>query len=138
MCIVGCVIYIEGWVISKNIVLDSVKRRVLVIATIIAAIIIAFVGRHGVKKYTDYVCLDYFLSGHADDYLEQMDLQRCLMEDDAVQEVIVPQINNEQGPLMHMPIVSDPDNINNIMTARFYGKKSCKSISREEWMNIYR
>ncbi len=138
LCIVGCVIYIEGWVISKNIVLDSVKRRVLVIATIIAAIIIAFVGRHGVKKYTDYVCLEYFLSGHADDYLEQIDLQRCLMEDDAVQEVIVPQINNEQGPLMHMPIVSDPDNINNIMTARFYGKKSCKSISREEWMQKYR
>ncbi|MBE5841979.1 MAG: hypothetical protein E7304_11320 [Butyrivibrio sp.] len=98
---------------------------------------IAFCGRHGVKTYTDFICLDYYLSGQASDYKEQMALQRYLMEEPGVDDVVVPEINNEQGPLMHMPIVADPSNVDNYMTRIFYGKASCRAIPRTEWMETY-
>ena len=60
--------------------------------------------------------MDYYLSGQADDYKEQMTLQRSLIEAEGVEDAVVPQINDEQGPLMHMPIVADPDNVDNYMT----------------------
>ncbi len=104
---------------------------------ILAVLGIAFLGRHGVKTYTDYVCLEYYLTGQAHDYKEQMALQRLLMEEEGVEDVIVPQINDQQGPLMHMPIVADPTNVDNLMAKSFYGKNSCRSIPRDEWMAEY-
>ena len=87
--------------------------------------------------HRDYVCLDYYLSGQAHDYTEQMALQRYLMEE-GVDDVVVPEINDYQGPLMHMPIVSDPGNVDNLMTKSFYCKNSCRAIPREQWMEIYK
>ena len=66
-----------------------------------------------------------------------MALQRYLMEEPGVDDVVVPEINNEQGPLMHMPIVADPSNVDNYMTRIFYGKGSCRSIPRDQWMSEY-
>ena len=102
-----------------------------------ALFIALYFGRHGIKKYTDYVCMEYYLTGQADDYLEQMKLQRKLMSQEDVMDVVVPEINNEQRPLMHMPIVADPSNIDNTTVASFYGKNSCRSIHRPEWEALY-
>lgn len=38
---------------------------------------------------------------------------------------------------MHMPVVADPENIDNTMTAHFYGKRSCRSMPRPEWIGLY-
>ena len=103
----------------------------------IGVILIAFLGRHGVKTYTDYICMNYYLSGQADDYKEQMKLQRMLMTEEGIEDVIVPEVNDMQGPLMQMPIVADSQNIDNRMTASFYGKKSCRAIPRQEWIAKY-
>jgi len=123
----------DGQVSKKK----GVRKRVVVIGISIVVVMIAFFGRHGVKKYTDYVCLEYYLSGQADDYKEQMKLQRMLMTEEEVDDVIVPEVNNEQGPLMQMPIVADPDNVDNYMTASFYGKNSCRAIPRKEWIEKF-
>ena len=138
LCTIACTIYLCGYVIFTRKV--AVRDRVYKISFLIAlltCLVIAFVGRHGVKEYTDYKCLEYYRSGQAADYKEQMALQRMLMQEEGVEDVVVPEVNNEQGPLMQMPIVSDPDNIDNVMTARFYGKNSCRSISRNEWIEKY-
>ena len=135
-CVSASIIYIAGWLISKDKLI--VNRYLMPIILAVAVLAILFLGRHGVKKYTDYVCLDYYLSGQAYDYKEQMALQRYLMEEDGVNDVVVPEINDYQGPLMHMPIVSDPGNVDNIMTRSFYGKNSCMAIPREQWMEIYK
>ena len=124
---------------SSNITLPqrSIYRYVAWTVSVFAILVIAYFGRHGVKTYTDYVCMEYYLSGQADDYREQIALQRSLMQQEGVDDVILPGINNEQGPLMQMPVVSDPDNIDNQMTAAFYGKNSCRSIPRDEWQELY-
>lgn len=115
----------------------SVRKMGVLFGISLTVIIIASLGRHGVKKYTDYVCLEYYLSGQADDYKEQMELQRMLMTEEGVSDVIVPEVNNEQGPLMQMPIIEDPDNVDNYMTASFYGKNSCRAIPRQEWIEKF-
>ena len=81
--------------------------------------------------------MDYYLSGQAQDYKEQIALQRLLMQEEGVSDVILPSINDEQGPLMHMPVVADPKNIDNTMTSKFYGKNSCRAIPRDEWIKQY-
>ncbi len=135
ICVTASIIYVIGYMESQH---NELRFPKLVsIVWIIAIIAVAYVGRHGVKLYTDYVCMDYYLSGQADDYKNQMALQRLLMEEEGVDDVVVPEINNEQGPLMHMPIVADPDNIDNYMTKSFYGKNSCRSIPRNQWIEEY-
>ena len=44
------------------------------------------------------------------------------MEDESTQDVIVPFINDVQGPLMHMPVTDDPNVFTNYATREFYGK----------------
>ena len=135
ICVTASIIYVIGYMESQH---NELRFSKLVsIVWIIAIVAVAYVGRHGVKFYSDYVCMDYYLSGQADDYKNQMALQRLLMEEEGVDDVVVPEINNEQGPLMHMPIVADPDNIDNYMTKSFYGKNSCRSIPRNQWIEEY-
>ncbi len=135
ICVIASIIYCLGYLESHH---NEIRLPKLVsIVWIIAIISVAYIGRHGVKLYTDYLCMEYYLTGQADDYKNQMALQRLLMEEEGVDDVIVPEINHEQGPLMHMPIVADPDNIDNQMTRSFYGKNSCRSIPRPEWMELY-
>lgn len=135
MCMVASIIYVAGYLESHHNELHFPKF--LNIVWFVAILIAAYMGRHGVKLYTDYLCMDYYMSGQADDYKNQMALQRLLMEEEGVDDVVVPEINDMQGPLMHMPIVADPDNVDNYMTQSFYGKNSCRSIPRPEWMEIY-
>ena len=51
-----------------------------------------------------------------------MDLQTSLMEREGIEDVVVPFINDVQGPLMQMPVTDNPDAWSNQVTARFYGK----------------
>ncbi len=138
LCTIAGIIYICGYLFFvKEIKISAGKLKIACIAALLICLAVAFVGRHGVKEYTDYICLEYYLSGHADDYKEQIALQRLLMEEEGVDDVVVPEINNEQGPLMQMPIVSDSENIDNVMAAGFYGKNSCRAIPRDEWIEQY-
>ena len=152
-CAIGIEIYLIGW---GMLVAEISLRRKLVSSEdtdgahdnhvvmgilswtgfILLILVIAFTFRHGVKKYTDYVCMEYYLSGQADDYKEQIQLQRRILSGEGT-EAVVPEINNEQGPLMQMPIVSDPDNVDNYMARIFYGKEKVWAIPRDEWIEQY-
>lgn len=90
-----------------------------------------------VKQSTSYICLSYITSGQAADFKEQMDLQTDLLLDEAVNDVVVPFINDDQGPLMHMPVTADKEAWTNTVTRDFYGKGSVTAIPREEWMELY-
>ena len=138
LCNIGGIIYVCGYLFFvKEIYIGAKNLKIVGIAALLICLVVAFVGRHGVKEYTDYVCLEYYLNGHADDYKAQIELQRILMEEEGVDDVVVPEINNEQGPLMQMPIVSDSENIDNVMASGFYGKNSCRAIPRDEWLELY-
>ncbi len=152
-CAIGVEIYLIGWgmlvaeigngwkIFGNKENADNSSNQVIMeilpwIGFAFLILVIAFVARHGIKKYTDYVCMEYYLSGQADDYKEQIQLQRRILNSEGT-EAVVPEINNEQGPLMQMPIVSDPDNVDNYMARIFYGKEKVWAIPRNEWIEQY-
>lgn len=99
--------------------------------------VFGLVKRSSIKSCTSYVALVYITSGQAADFREQMDLQTKLLEDDMVSDAVIPGINDQQGPLMHMPVTADKDAWTNQVTGRFYGKQSVISIERPLWMERY-
>lgn len=111
--------------------------RIVIAAGMGLCIFLGIICRSNIKDSTSYVSLDYILSGQAKDYKEQMDLQTEIMEDESREDVVVPQINDVQGPLMHMPVTDQKDAWTNTVTSRFYGKQSVIAIDRNEWMRMY-
>lgn len=109
----------------------------IVAAGLLFSAAVAFWGKSSIKNSASYVSLIYIVSGQAADYKEQMDLQTELMKQDNVTDVVVPFINNEQGPLMHMPVTDDKTKFTNYVTAQFYGKSSVVAMERPKWMEMY-
>ena len=80
--------------------------------------------------------MEYITSGQAADYKWQMDLQTRLLETDE-KDVVLPFINDDQGPLMQMPVTDDPESYTSSTTARFYQKNSVIAMPRTEWEERY-
>lgn len=115
---------------------DRFYRQVTIPIILLCLVAVLFL-RGNLKDSTTYVCIEYIVSGQAADYKEQMDLQTELMLDESKEDVLVPFINDIQGPLMHMPVTADKEAWTNRVTAGFYGKNSVIGMPREEWMDIY-
>lgn len=130
--------YLAGWIKAgrKEISSPGVQKSILAIA-ILFCLIMTVVFRSNIKTGTSFVCLRYIASGEAQDYKEQMDLQTSLMEREGIEDVVVPFINDVQGPLMQMPVTDNPDAWSNQVTARFYGKNSVAAIERSKWEEMY-
>lgn len=119
---------------------DGIEKKaiqVIVLPGILLCLVLAYVCRHDIKISTTWVSLRYIASGEAADFKEQMDLQTRLMEEEGVEDVVVPFINNVQGPLMHMPVTSDSESFTSWVTAQYYGKNSVYAIERPVWMELY-
>lgn len=108
-----------------------------VLPGILLCLVLCVLCRSDMKESTTYVSLEYIVSGQAADYKEQMDLQTRLMMAEDVEDVVVPMINDVQGPLMHMPVTADKDAWSNGVTADFYGKNSVVGVPRAEWDERY-
>lgn len=111
--------------------------RVIVLPGIVLCMLLVIAGRSNIKISTTYVSLTYIASGQARDYREQMDLQTRLMEDKSTKDVVIPGINDVQGPLMHMPVTDNETAWTNTVTADFYGKRSVVAMERPKWIEIY-
>lgn len=110
---------------------------IIVWGGVLLCALLVFCGRSHIKRSTSYVSLIYITSGQAGDYKEQMELQTKLMENKNTEDVVIPGINDVQGPLMHMPVTDDKDAWTNTVTSRFYGKRSVVAIERPTWIEIY-
>lgn len=109
----------------------------ITIPMIVLCGVLMIVCKGSIKETTWYICVDYLRSGQAEDFKEQMELQTRILTDESIQDAVVPFINDEQGPLMHMPVTADPEAWSNTVTADFYGKNSVMAIPREEWEQKY-
>lgn len=114
---------------------DSIHRGV-VIPGIIFCLLLVVLCRSNIKDSTTWKCMDYIVSGQAADYKEQMDIQTRLLTDENVTDVVVPFINHEQGPLMHMPVTADKEAWANWVASGFYGKNSVVAIERPLWESM--
>ncbi len=111
-------------------------HRTLVIPGVMVCLFIVVICRGNIKDSTSWKCMEYITSGQASDYKWQMDLQTRLLETDET-DVVLPFINDDQGPLMQMPVTGDAEAYTNYTTADFYQKNSVIAMPRTEWEELY-
>ena len=92
--------------------------------------------RSNIKSMNSYICYDYIRSGQASDFKMQMDEQTQILMSDEL-DIVVPFINHEQGPFMHMPIIENSEAFTNIVVRDFYEKNSVMAVPREEYYKNY-
>lgn len=102
-----------------------------------AALFCLVFGRHLIGNMASYICIDFIRSGQLDDFEYQMQERLKILHDPEIENVVLPEMNSEQGPFMHMALLADPDAYANQATARFYGKKSVVAIPRTEYYELY-
>lgn len=113
------------------------RAEKIMLPGLVFCLVLLVLCRSNLKTSTTWVSMEYILSGQAADYKEQMELQTRLLTDEETKDVVVPFINDVQGPLMQMPVTGDPAGWTNTVTAGFYGKNSVVAIPREEWLERY-
>lgn len=127
---VATVVYLLGWFHK---VLDAKRKksfvlipkqyvRYIVIPAFALCAILVIHFRSEVRGSTMFQCIEYVVSGQAEDYRDQMDERLAILLDDTQREVELYQINAEQGPLMHMEVLADPEAWTNEVCCQFFRK----------------
>lgn len=101
---------------------------------ILALIILVVFGKSVVKDSADYMIYNYVKDGHLKDFDNQMRERFRILQDDTVDDAVLPEMNSEQGPFMHMALTKDVNNFTNYATKLYYGKKSVIAIPRDEYL----
>lgn len=107
------------------------RRYGLYLAGMAAALLIVAVNYRNIKESAFYMCYHYVRTGQAQDYKERMDEVTEILLNTPEKDVILPGIFEEEGPLMNMPITTDPDAWMNRKISDFYGKDSVIAVPRE-------
>ena len=146
LCYSLLVIYDIGWLKKKYsnklartwlFNTDKMAERLRIPFLIFAILFCICFGKHLVGNSLDYICINYISSGELADFDFQMKERLAILSDDNNLDVIVPMMNYEQGPLMHMALTVDPNCYTNWATARFYGKNSIVAIERPKYYEKY-
>ncbi|MCM1175330.1 MAG: DUF6056 family protein [Blautia sp.] len=103
----------------------------LYLAGVAAALLIVAVNYRDIGESTFYMCYRYIRTGQARDYKERMDEVTEILLNSREKDVILPGIFEEEGPLMNMPVTTDPDEWMNRKVSAFYGKDSVIAVPRE-------
>lgn len=101
-------------------------------AYICEIIVILIANKGTLKKSTSYECYTYIESGQADDYKAQMEERLSLLRNPELKNVERPAMNPDQGSLMHMEVMEDPEKWTNTVAKQFFGKESVIQVPRSE------
>ena len=94
-------------------------------------------GRHLVSNMFDYKCITFASSGRLADFVAQMEERNAILNDPTITDPVLPLMNDDQGPYMHMAILEGEGDYTNYATALFYGKNSVIGMNRDEWYERY-
>lgn len=137
--IIYLTLYLKKIAISKNCELKISywlgKIRVFVLLGELVFCIVA--GRYLIGNMAGYICMDFIRSGQLHDFEYQMQERLEILNNPEITNVVLPQMNSEQGPFMHFPLLDDSGAYPNKATARFYGKESVIAIPRPEYYELY-
>lgn len=124
---VASIVYVEGWCISKLRVRGVLRTEEWyhmhwLVPYMIFMCMVMFALKGELKETLFYESVEYIVSGAAADYKEQMESQEKILLDDSIREAYLCPTNDQQGPLMHMPVIDDPEAFTNRVVRGFYGK----------------
>ncbi len=128
------IIYVEGWVLEKYknkgnkkitewLFDETTYRQKIAFPLIMIAILITVFNARWFSNSTDMKVYGYVSSGQAGDFKRQIESHMEVLLDDTIKEAYLIPINDDQGPLMHMPITTDPNNFTNRVVRDFYNKE---------------
>ena len=125
---------IEGIKLAEKIIEINQMRNIYVIV----AVVVCIIGTPVILNHSAYkVCMDFIVSGQLADFEEQMQERLEILNNPTIMDAVIPAMNDQQGPFMHMPATDNPEHYTNQCIARFYGKKSVICIPREEYYKLY-
>lgn len=139
------ILYLTGWFKRKvgNGILNGklsdmtfVNKYICIPCTLFVVIFCLAFGKHLIGNSAGYLCYDFISTGRLNDFRNQMKERIDILESDE-KIIILPQMSDDQGPFMHMPIVENPDGYANYATKLFYFKDSVIAIPRNEWNELY-
>lgn len=133
----GILLMFSQYLIMKYKEFLTKYNKIIYITGLGVCMMLLVIGRSHIKTSTLYVSMEYIISGQAADYKEQMDLQTMIMNNENITDVVLPGINDVQGPLLFFPVTDDPNEWTNIIIKDFYGKNSVIAIPRPEWEELY-
>ena len=119
--------YVEGWLIVKLRAKNAIKDKewyhtYCFIPYLLAFGLILIISKGEIKETLFYESVEYMVSGAAADYKEQILSQEKILLDDSIKEAYLCPTNDQQGPLMHMPVIDNPEAFTNRVVKQFYGK----------------
>lgn len=128
------IVYVSGWIRRKRrkTPQEFASFRKVAYPLFLAAVAAFLVFYRGTLKETTFFnCTSYILSGQAEDYKQQMEERMEILLDDTKKEVELPEMNSEQGPLMHMEVMEDPDAWTNMVVQQFFQKDRVVRVPRK-------
>lgn len=130
------IVYMLGWIYKKceraqKEISINKFRRFSYPALVVVALIILVLGKGTLKQTTFYNCVSYITSGRADDYKIQMEERLAILLDDTQLDVELPEMNPDQGPLMHMEVMEDPEAWTSTVVRNFYRKERVVQVKRQ-------
>lgn len=123
----------KGWKLL-NVSFTEKLRGAIVLGELLFCLVAA---RHLIGNMSAYICFDFINSGQLRDFEYQMQERLRILHDPEITDVVLPEMNDEQGPFMHMALLADPKAYTNKATARFYGKDTVIAIPRTEYYELY-
>jgi hypothetical protein len=125
--------YLSGWVKQKNDMVEKNASNLRVPFLIFAILFCSVFYRHLIGNTIDYTCVKYISSGALADFQDQMQERLEILQNPEIKNAVVPEMNNEQGPFMHMALLRDPTAFTNKVTSTFYSKNSVIAVPRSEY-----
>ncbi len=113
------------------------KSLVAFISMAVFAVLTLICLKPCVKRSAAYTCYDFAKSGHLRDFVIQMEERIELLNDPELIDIYVPEMNDEQGPFMHLQLSQDSSNYTNEATALYYNKHSVTAVPREQYYREY-
>ena len=100
----------------------EIYHKCITVPAVFVCLVLCLVFRGNLKDSLFYSSCSYIASGQAADFKEQMESQERILRDDSIKEAYLCPTNPEQGPLMHMPVIKNPEAFTNRVVGNFYGK----------------
>ena len=130
---------LKQWLMMRSPGRDYDKGNIFIIAAFLAAGLLycAVMRREIILPSVDYTCYTFAENGQLADFEEQMQERLRILENEEITDAVVPEMNSEQGPFMHMSLLADPDAFTNHATALYYGKESVIAVPRDFFYEQY-
>ena len=125
--LLAVIIYAECWIIRRLRKRDRIREKQwyyshIIFPILILCFMLIILNKGTIKDTLFWESYEYIVSGQAQDFKEQIDSQMEILWDDSIAEAVVCPMNPEQGPLMCMPPVENPEAFPNRALRGFFGK----------------